>query len=193
MFVVNAPMLFAGVWAVCKGFLDEKTRAKIKIIGSTFLPTLTEFIDLAKIPTFLGGQCTCLAGGGCMKANPGPWNYYVHTPPRGIKKKMDLEKEREEMLELATRPEEKHHEETKTEEVKETVQPKSAPIVNEASESKNEEQMPATEPVKGVSEVQQLAAVETMVENLSLKEDGQTEQVSKTEKEGLLQKDEAPK
>jgi hypothetical protein len=29
MFIVNAPMLFTGVWAMCKGFIDEKTRAKI--------------------------------------------------------------------------------------------------------------------------------------------------------------------
>jgi len=40
LFVVNAPMLFSGIWAVVKGFLDEKTRGKIKIIGSNFLPTL---------------------------------------------------------------------------------------------------------------------------------------------------------
>ena len=29
MFIVNAPMLFSGIWAVVKGFLDEKTRNKI--------------------------------------------------------------------------------------------------------------------------------------------------------------------
>ena len=32
MFVVNAPYLFAGVWAMVKGFLDERTRNKIQII-----------------------------------------------------------------------------------------------------------------------------------------------------------------
>ena len=36
MFMVNAPMIFTGVWAVCKGFLDEKTRNKIKIFGGKF-------------------------------------------------------------------------------------------------------------------------------------------------------------
>ena len=40
LFVCNAPMLFSGIWAVVKGFMDEKTRGKIKIIGSNFLPTL---------------------------------------------------------------------------------------------------------------------------------------------------------
>jgi len=32
MVVVNTPMVFSGVWAVCKGFVDEKTRAKVKIV-----------------------------------------------------------------------------------------------------------------------------------------------------------------
>ena len=29
MFIVNAPFLFTGVWAVVKSFLDERTRNKI--------------------------------------------------------------------------------------------------------------------------------------------------------------------
>jgi hypothetical protein len=36
MFIVNAPMLFTGVWAVVKGFLDQRTRDKIKIMGGKF-------------------------------------------------------------------------------------------------------------------------------------------------------------
>ncbi len=35
-FIINAPMLFTGVWSVVKGFLDEKTRKKITIKGSGF-------------------------------------------------------------------------------------------------------------------------------------------------------------
>ena len=40
LFVTNAPMTFTAIWAVVKGFLDEKTRGKIKILGSNFLPTI---------------------------------------------------------------------------------------------------------------------------------------------------------
>jgi len=29
MYYINAPMMFRGVWAILKNFLDEKTRAKI--------------------------------------------------------------------------------------------------------------------------------------------------------------------
>ena len=36
MYIVNAPMLFTGVWAVVKGFIDEKTRKKITIAGGKY-------------------------------------------------------------------------------------------------------------------------------------------------------------
>ena len=35
-YIVNAPMIFTGVWAVVKGFIDEKTRKKITIHGSKY-------------------------------------------------------------------------------------------------------------------------------------------------------------
>jgi hypothetical protein len=34
LYIVNAPFLFAGIWTIIKSFIDEKTRAKIRIIGS---------------------------------------------------------------------------------------------------------------------------------------------------------------
>jgi hypothetical protein len=36
MFIINAPLLFSGVWAIVKGFLDERTRKKISIQGSKY-------------------------------------------------------------------------------------------------------------------------------------------------------------
>ena len=39
-FLINAPMLFTAVWAIIKGFLDEKTRSKIKILGTNYMPTI---------------------------------------------------------------------------------------------------------------------------------------------------------
>jgi hypothetical protein len=36
MYVVNAPMLFTGVWAMVKGFIDENTRKKINILGGNY-------------------------------------------------------------------------------------------------------------------------------------------------------------
>ena len=65
-FILNAPMLFKGVWAVIKGFLDEKTRAKIKILGTDYLDTVLEYVDIDNLPKFLGGNCEC--EGGCLIA-----------------------------------------------------------------------------------------------------------------------------
>lgn len=80
MFIVNAPMLFSGIWAVVKGFLDEKTRNKIKIVGSSYMSTLEQFIDKKDIPKFVGGDCECPGvPGGCINSNKGPWNdYEIH-------------------------------------------------------------------------------------------------------------------
>lgn len=36
MYIVNAPLIFSGIWALVKGFLDEKTRKKIIIAGSKY-------------------------------------------------------------------------------------------------------------------------------------------------------------
>jgi hypothetical protein len=36
MYFVNASMLCTGVWSMCKGFLDERTIKKVKIVGTNF-------------------------------------------------------------------------------------------------------------------------------------------------------------
>ena len=43
--VVNAPWSFTTVWSVIKGFLDEKTRAKIQIVGGKAIKELIKHID----------------------------------------------------------------------------------------------------------------------------------------------------
>lgn len=73
MYVVNAPFVFSACWSVVKGFLDERTTQKIKIIGGSFQKPLLEMVDAANLPKFLGGECTCEKEGGCMKSNAGPW------------------------------------------------------------------------------------------------------------------------
>lgn len=59
MFLVNSPFLFSGAWAVIKGFMDEKTRAKITIYGGGFQKELLKLVDADNLPTYLGGNCTC--------------------------------------------------------------------------------------------------------------------------------------
>jgi hypothetical protein len=60
-------MLFTGVWAVVKGFIDEKTRKKITIMGSKYQKDLLELVEAENLPDFLGGSCNCSQHGGCLK------------------------------------------------------------------------------------------------------------------------------
>ena len=42
---VNAPWAFTAIWTLVKGWLDEKTRAKVSIVGARYTPKLLEYID----------------------------------------------------------------------------------------------------------------------------------------------------
>ena len=87
-FIVNAPMLFSGVWAIIKGFLDEKTRKKIVIKGSGYQKDLLEIVDSENLPDFLGGKCTSF---GAVRDGVGPWNEYEIMYPVGIRKKQEAD------------------------------------------------------------------------------------------------------
>ncbi len=43
--IANAPWVFTGVWAIVKGWIDEKTRKKIQIIGGSYKKELLKDID----------------------------------------------------------------------------------------------------------------------------------------------------
>lgn len=45
MFIINAPMLFSGIWSMIKIWLDDKTKAKITIIGSAYKDELLKYVD----------------------------------------------------------------------------------------------------------------------------------------------------
>jgi len=47
MFIVNAPLLFSGVWAMVKGFLDKRTTSKISIIGTKYQKELHLIVSLS--------------------------------------------------------------------------------------------------------------------------------------------------
>lgn len=69
--VCNAPMLFTGMYALVKGWIDEKTRKKISIQGSGYLKYLREYCDDNQIPVSLGGTNEATFLDDC-----GPWKEY---------------------------------------------------------------------------------------------------------------------
>lgn len=78
MFIINAPMLFTGIWTVIKGWLDEKTRNKIKILGSKYEKDLFEVVDPENLPDFLGGKIPASEYGENLDNEQGPWLDAAH-------------------------------------------------------------------------------------------------------------------
>jgi hypothetical protein len=46
MFIINAPLLFTAIWAIIKVWIDEKTKDKIKILGSSYKKELLQYVQL---------------------------------------------------------------------------------------------------------------------------------------------------
>lgn len=74
LFIINAGSGFKVLWKVIKTFIDQRTLAKIQVLGSNYTKTLLEVIDPSNLPSFLGGKCTCSDYGGCLFSDKGPWN-----------------------------------------------------------------------------------------------------------------------
>ena len=56
VFIINAPMYFTAVWTVVKPWLDPVVLSKIEILGTNYLPSLLNMIDIEEIPVELGGK-----------------------------------------------------------------------------------------------------------------------------------------
>jgi hypothetical protein len=73
MFIINAGPGFKLLWNTVKTFIDPKTTSKIHVLGNKFQSKLLEIIDASELPEFLGGSCTCVDNGGCLRSDKGPW------------------------------------------------------------------------------------------------------------------------
>jgi hypothetical protein len=70
-FVIKAPFVFTACWSLIKGWLDEKIKKKVVILGHNFINQLLEYIDEDQIPCFLGGTNAAK-----WTDDYGPWNDY---------------------------------------------------------------------------------------------------------------------
>lgn len=76
-YVVNAPRTVVALWSIVKGFLDERTRSKVRILRANSTQVLLENIPAENLPSFLGGNCSCPhVEGGCLDSVAGPWTDY---------------------------------------------------------------------------------------------------------------------
>ena len=56
LFLINAPLIFRGMWILIKGWMEKKTSAKFYVLGSDYLPTLLQYIDVDELPKEYGGN-----------------------------------------------------------------------------------------------------------------------------------------
>jgi len=73
LYIINSGLLFKTAWAVCKAFLDEKTKKKITTLGTDYKKHLLEFVEPQNLPRIFGGECDCEPFG-CVYSDCGPWN-----------------------------------------------------------------------------------------------------------------------
>lgn len=55
MYIINAPGFFTGVWKLIRFFVDDRTKAKIHVLGENFQESLKKQVDPKYWPSFAGG------------------------------------------------------------------------------------------------------------------------------------------
>eukprot|EP01113_Clastostelium_recurvatum_P043134 TRINITY_DN7086_c0_g1_i1.p1 TRINITY_DN7086_c0_g1~~TRINITY_DN7086_c0_g1_i1.p1 ORF type:complete len:516 (+),score=121.90 TRINITY_DN7086_c0_g1_i1:31-1578(+) len=64
--VINTPGFFTIIWKLVAGFLDERTKHKIALLGHHYQQEVSEVVGIEVAPRECGGQCTRCEGDGCM-------------------------------------------------------------------------------------------------------------------------------
>jgi hypothetical protein len=56
LFIINCPWYFTALYGLFKPFIDQRTKDKFTLLGSDFLSSLLEVIDISEIPEDFGGE-----------------------------------------------------------------------------------------------------------------------------------------
>eukprot|EP01007_Sphenomonas_quadrangularis_P000093 NODE_1041_length_1030_cov_452.697248_g865_i0.p1 GENE.NODE_1041_length_1030_cov_452.697248_g865_i0~~NODE_1041_length_1030_cov_452.697248_g865_i0.p1 ORF type:complete len:307 (-),score=55.66 NODE_1041_length_1030_cov_452.697248_g865_i0:78-998(-) len=85
VYVVNAPTAFGGAWKILSHLMDANTRSKIQVLGKDYMQTLSQHVDPAQLPNFLGGGCRYCPNG-CLSSvtfgSPDPAKPYLRIASR---------------------------------------------------------------------------------------------------------------
>ena len=87
VFIINAPFFFGFIWRVISPLLHEKTRKKVKILGTDYKAAMLEHISDSQIPKNYGGSGPTL-GSGIEDVN---FVSYVQTLNKSTTGSMSLE------------------------------------------------------------------------------------------------------
>ena len=66
-FMINAPLLFRGIYSIFQLVMDERTKDKVRVLGSDYHHEISKYIDAENLPEFAGGtDTTWLSNGGAI-------------------------------------------------------------------------------------------------------------------------------
>lgn len=69
MFIVNAPFIFKGIWAIVHPMLEERTRKKIMVLGHNYVDKVLQLVPTENLPCIVNGSSACEPFG----TSAGPW------------------------------------------------------------------------------------------------------------------------
>ncbi|CEO94726.1 unnamed protein product (mitochondrion) [Plasmodiophora brassicae] len=66
LLIINAPVVFSGVWRVLVNFIDAQAQKKMEVLGSRWRQRLLEIVPASSLPRYLQGSCRHCPGDECI-------------------------------------------------------------------------------------------------------------------------------
>jgi hypothetical protein len=92
VFIINTPLLFRGAFSIFALIMDERTKDKIKVLGSDYHKELAKYIDSEYLPDFAGGtNRSWMSNGGIVGKRVTPEEWAIISKERKEKQKVSNE------------------------------------------------------------------------------------------------------